>query len=92
MTPLKISLCLHYAISAADDPWIDSGAPIVGDTMRDLERDGLLIAYTEAPKYRPSEKCKAFVELLTRTPLPVPAFIDPRDGMRAGNLTIKNHG
>lgn len=83
MTPLKLELCIHYACRMNDHPWLASGAPIVGETFNDLVKDGLLCdtAFKQSPDqpaYVGTDKNKAFVEMLTQTPLPVAKWIDPR--------------
>ena len=81
MSPLKINLCLHYAISLGDDPWLGSGAPIVESTMRDLHDAGLLMRTgQDSPRYRATPLLLAYVAMLEATPLPASAFVDPRTG------------
>ena len=96
MTPLEIKICLHYAIGSMEDhPWFSSGAPVVEEVRGKLIADGLL-AEVFSPGVgvgiggggagrgqRPLEgtpKLKAYVDMLTGTPLPERAeqWVDPR--------------
>lgn len=82
MTPLQLSICLHYHTSVTDAPWINSGAALVSGVMSGLVTDNLLIANvvgdSNSPKFQPTEKLHAFVRLLCATPLPEMHWVDPR--------------
>lgn len=87
MSPLKLSLCLHYHSSVEDDPWVDSGAPIADSTMQELIQDGLLTDLLDErcstrpnQRFRPTPKLHAFVAMLEATPLPENRWLDPRTG------------
>lgn len=87
MSPAKLSLCLHYHSSVVDDPWIDSGARIVDDTMLELINDGLLTdegpgalrASGHQQRFRATQKLHAFVAMLEVTPFPNVGWYDPRN-------------
>lgn len=80
MTPLELSVCLHYYSSLEDMDWvISSGAPIVDETMRGLTRIGLLTGpYNEGQRFRKTAKLSGFVAMLMQTPMPLEGWIDPR--------------
>lgn len=88
MTPLKLGICLHYHSRTDDAEWIDSGSPIVEDTMEDLTNDGLLVdrysglspesAARPNQRFGPTPKLHAFVAMLEATPLPDQRWVDPR--------------
>lgn len=87
MTPLELSICLHYHSMGEDMRWCvdENGAPIRGETMDKLMADGLLVMQArQTPialmQYQPTPKLHAFVAMLCATPLPVHTWADPRNG------------
>lgn len=84
MTPLELSICLHYHGHCEDMPWVKESAPIKPDTMSRLVSHGLLTLNDPAivktgMLYGPTDKLHAFVEMLCATPLPEHRFVDPRN-------------
>lgn len=90
MTPLELSICLHYHSSCEDMPWVLGNAPIRDEVIgrltlsgmlvhvSDLEPDGFEVARPNK-RYYATKKLHSFVEMLCNTPLPVQQWVDPRD-------------
>ncbi len=86
MSPLELSICLHYHSSCEDMPWcVEMGdpAPIRNSIMLGLCASGLLSTVPlpdrePGRKYWPTKKLHAFVAMLEDTPLPVEKWLDPR--------------
>lgn len=84
MSPLEISICLHYHSTPGDDPWLALNAPIKDNVMGKLVIAGLLErlvngGINELPHFRATAKLHAYVNMLCLSPLPQQAWIDPRD-------------
>lgn len=80
MTPLEMRLCLHYATTATDDPWIFSGAPIVNEVLGGLLAQEMLFENRAGSlrKFSATAKTMAYVQMLCDVPLPVAAWVDER--------------
>ncbi len=83
MTPLELSICLHYHSSFVDAPFVTSHAPVVDEVFSKLVMHGLLIKERATTthghiQFQPTPKLHAFVAMLEATPLPVNAWLDPR--------------
>jgi hypothetical protein len=81
MSPLQLSICLHYHTSPGDAPWIKDHPhlPLQSSIVTQFVDDGLLEVVHEGERmYNPTAKLHAFVKLLSQTPLPEQAFVDPR--------------
>lgn len=87
MSPLKIEILLRYYVNSGttDARFWTSGAPIVEQTFRELCDEGLLFDKSAAKpevafpaRFAATDKLKAYVGMLTETPLPESAWIDPR--------------
>ncbi len=83
MTPLEISIVLHYHTTVTDMPWVLSDAPVRDQVVNGLIENGLIERAGPGDKtiYVPTEKCRQFALMLCRTPLPQVAWIDPRTGI-----------
>lgn len=87
MTPYQINILLWYHTREGDwnDPSV--GSFLYKEAMDSFASDNLLCLDLEAPKgqnWFPTPRLHAFCDALCRTPLPVSAWIDPRD---ASSLT-----
>lgn len=85
MTPLRLSIALHYHYATTDFLDGDFTAPAVGEAMSEFLRQGLL---KEAPspqqgqtampaEWVATERLTVFVKALTEIPLPVQAWVMP---------------
>lgn len=87
MTPLELSICLHYHSSCEDMPWVLGDAPCRDGTVGGLIHSGLLkLEPRKTPlgvmQFQPTARLHAFVAMLTETPLPKQAWVDPRTDKR----------
>lgn len=79
MTPLKLEIALHYHCHSNDYRDGNFDAPAVREALAEFDAEGLLKPGTPT-RYKPTARLHAFVELLCLTPLPVQAWIDPKQG------------
>jgi len=77
MTPLEISILLHYHVSADDYRNGDFSAPAVRNAIDEFRRDGFLAEAVET-YYRITEKGQFYVKALCAVPLPVTTWIIPQ--------------
>lgn len=77
MTPLEISLVLHYHCTPGPHP--QAHAPAVREAIERFMREDILEYDPEhARAYKVAERGRALVEMLCATPLPVVRWCDPR--------------
>lgn len=73
MTPLELTMALHYYYSTTDFRDGDFNAPAVREAIERFKRDSLLTHNTGDSKtaiYTSTERLDVFVEKLCETPLP----------------------
>lgn len=86
LTPIEIQIYAHYVGSCDDFRDGDFSAPIVGTTITDMHRRGLLEDTTPEQrregwgKLKGTPKLTAFVTLMGDTPMPEQVWVDPRNG------------
>lgn len=80
MTPHDISVLLHHHGSNAKWPLGQTNA--YKSSINWMLAAGIL-EYADALPHT-TERGAALVEMLCATPLPIPAFVDPRDGKQVG--------
>ena len=73
MTPNDIEILIHCYVSPVPHPRIE--APAVIDTLVMLENEGL-IENTEEDVYCTTEKGRAHIETLCKTPWPIQKWVD----------------
>lgn len=78
LTPRKIQLLLNtYAF---ESPFIQLLAPSWLSAAEELVSEGLMIKWDYLEyKYKLTEKGLKFVEMLLSTPIPIQAWLDPRE-------------
>jgi hypothetical protein len=73
MTPLELTMALHYYYSTTDFRDGDFSAPAVRDAIEKFKKDNLITANSDNSKdsiYVATERLDVFVEKLCETPLP----------------------
>jgi hypothetical protein len=90
MTPLGLSICLHYHVSSDDFRDGDLSAPAVVDEINQLLVGGMLGKHAISPpfanKYYPTPRLRSFIGMLCDTPLPVQVWCHPDKAKDAGAL------
>lgn len=77
MTPLHIQILLHHHCTPT--PFPQAGSPAGKNFTKELIARGLLDCDDEKPgRIRTTNKGKALVAMLCKTPDPVEAWLDPR--------------
>lgn len=76
MTPLEISILLHYHVSPVDYRNGDFSAPAVRNAIDEFRRDGFLAEAVET-YYHITDKGRFYVEALCSVPLPVATWVIP---------------
>lgn len=90
MTPLEISILLHYRCTVTDFRDGDFSAPAVREAIDRLHKvDDLLMLTPQGMRathgaYVITERGRAFVEALERMPLPIQVWVMPTNPMTAG--------
>ena len=81
MSPLQISIAIHYYASATDFRNGDFSAPAVDDTIAFFLKHGMLCLVDDPDrKYGPTDRLAAYVSHLCKIPLPSRSWVFPEDG------------